>query len=335
MSDSVSSIQHSAYEDLVRDSLKSLLWTALRIYAREPERGFDAKFNKRESLGNLWWVGRSESETVIQIDYLAHTTPLTILQDVDDTAVACIPHAKVFKSKSTVRAGAPSGPVEAAVQRLLSDSPEKPDAEAPEDEFVQYVVGEITHGGERSIFQKLKQLEKDCTFLTSRAQPMVTRVANLRVLDVVAVAVVASPSISHVDVFNYVNSKRTLLPMLYELFSNGRLVCVRDERTVSVLIRDMQESIALLTEEVREARRIAAEEVREARRIAAEERREERRIAAEEHNRLAAELREMFRQGLASMLDEMAASRVANRAVPESQALPLPTSPAEGLPTSK
>ena len=329
MSDSVSSIQHSAYEDLVRDSLKSLLWTALRIYAREPERGFDAKFNKRESLGNLWWVGRSESETVIQIDYLAHTTPLTILQDVDDTAVAFIPHAKVFKSKSTVRAGAPSGPVEAAVQRLLSESPEKPDAEAPEDssEFVQYVVGEITHGGERSIVQKLKQLEKDCTFLTSRAQPMVTRVANLRVLDVVAVAVVASPSISHVDVFNYVNSNRTPLPMLYELFSNGRLVCVRDERTVSVVIRDMQESIVLLTEEVRY--------IREDQRIAAEERREERRIAAEENNRLAAELREMFRQGLASMLDEMAASRVANRAVPESQALPLPTSPAGGLPTSK
>ena len=321
MSDSVSSDQNSGYEDIVRDSLRTILWGAFKIYAREPNRGFSASFKKSESSGNLWWVGRSANEKEIQIDYLAHTTPLTMLRDVDERAVADIPHVMVFKSRSMVPAAAPRAPVLAAVQRLLSESPEKPDDEAPDDigEFVQYIVGEITHGGERSVGTKLNQLEKDCTFLTSRAQPQVTRVADLRVLDVVAVAVVASPSVKSEKVFNYVRSNRLSLPMLSELFSAGRLVCVKDERTTTVLLRDMKDSFALFVDEQREDRDRVAAELRE-----------ERRIAAEDRDRLAAELRVMF-QSLASYTRDFAPMRVASGVAPESSALPLPpTSPAGG-----
>jgi hypothetical protein len=301
---------------MVRRAMKVILWTAFDVHCREPDRGFDATFKKHDTAENLWWVGRPREEVMIQMDFLAHVLPLTTLRAVNSEAMADLQYAMVYPSSAVLidNEAGEAAPPAAAGQRILVDSPEKPQEEdvatLTETLTLQYVVCEITHGGKASVSNKLEQLEKDCFFLTSRAQPHVRNASDLRVLDAVAIAIVASPSLNQEGVFENVARNRAKFTMLSALLSAGRLVCVRDKRTISARLEELERLISINAEEqqraIEEQRRAGEEQrraseeqqraIEEQRRAGEEQRRasEEQRRASEEQRRAMDELKEKF-----------------------------------------
>jgi len=264
---------------MVRRAMRTILWTAFGVHCREPDRGFDAKFKRHETDENLWWVGRPREDTTIQMEFLAHVSPLTTLREVDSLAMADQQYTMVYRSSAQLidnEAGEATPPA-AAGQRNLVDSPEKSQEEEVSTltPTLQYVVCEITHGGRNSVTNKLEQLEKDCFFLTSRAQSLVRNASGLRVLDAVAIAIVASPSLNPQKVFKNVAQNRVMYPMLWVLLSAGRLVCVRDKRTISARLEELERILSISTEEQRRAN-------------------EEQQRANEEQQRTNEELKEKF-----------------------------------------
>lgn len=259
MSDSVSSEGTFAYEEMVRRAMKVVLWTAFDVHCREPDRGFDATFKKHDTAENLWWVGLPREEVMIQMDFLAQVLPLTTLREVNSEAMADLQYAMVYPSSAVLiyNEAGEAAPPAAAGQRILVDSPEKPQEEdistLTGTLTLQYVVCEITHGGGTSVSNKLEQLEKDCFFLTSRAQSHVRNASDLRVLDAVAIAIVASPSLNPQIVFENVARNRVKFTMLSALLSAGRLVCVRDKRTISARLEELERIISVNAEEQRRA----------------------------------------------------------------------------------
>lgn len=258
-----------AYEEMVRRAMKVILWKAFDVHCREPDRGFDATFKKHDTAENLWWVGRPREE-VIQMDFLAHVLPLTTLREVNSEAMADLQYAMVYPSSALLidNEAGEAAPPAAAGQRILVDSPEKPQEEdvSTLTGTLQYVVCEITHGGKASLSNKLEQLEKDCFFLTSRAQSHVRNASDLRVLDAVAIAIVASPSLNPQIVFENVARNRVKFTMLSALLSAGRLVCVRDKRTISARLEELERIISINAEEQQRAieeQRRAMDELKE------------------------------------------------------------------------
>ena len=252
MTDSVTSEQHDAYEELAREVLPSILWAALRLPCREPMRGYNALFKRTDSHQNLWWTLNTKDNT-IEIDFLAHTNPLVgALQEVNQAAVADIPDVEVYKV-----AGQSAGefPVNLRDLALVNsqkkiDSPEKPPGDNVVDDNVdsiQYIVAEITHGrGQKSVTGKLEQLEKDCFFLCSRANVPLAVVEELRkgVANVVALAIVVSPYVDAETVAEIIQKKKLTFPMLYTLRLAGRLLCVKFKRTLTVIVKDMAAILA-------------------------------------------------------------------------------------------
>ena len=247
MTDSVTSEQHDAYEELAREVLPSVLWAALRLPCREPMRGYNASFKRNDVHQNLWWTLNTKDNT-IEIDFLAHTNPLVgALQDVNQAAVADIPNVEVYKVAGPSAGEFPVNPQDLALlnSQKKIDSPEKPPGDNVVDDNVdsiQYIVAEITHGrGQKSVKGKLEQLEKDCFFLCSRANVPLMVAEDFRkgVVNVVALAIVVSPYVDAETVAGIIQNQKLIFPMLYTLRLAGRLLCVKFKRTLTVLVKDM------------------------------------------------------------------------------------------------
>ena len=238
MTDSVTSDIRNLYEETVKDSLKPIFFKAFGIHCREPEDGFQRCFKKADNPGNLWWF-RKSTDNEIEIDFLAHVTPLSTIPDVDEAQVLQIPNVRVFKSTVQPLAVA-SVSAHHDYQQKKSQSPEKPD-ETSTDTYAhfQYVVAEITCGGRSSVLKKLEQLEKDCYFLCSRSRPSSTQASDFKVLETIAFVAVVSPSPNETELQNELFKNRTTYPLLLNLFISGRFVCVEHKETISVVMREL------------------------------------------------------------------------------------------------
>ena len=237
--DSLSGEIHNHYEETVRKSLKSILWSAFGVNCREPLEGYNRSYSKVDNPGNLWWANKTDDERV-QIDFLAHVTPLDSLSDVSESLVAQIPNVSV--SKSTAEATVVSSFIVPGSQQKKSSSPEKTEAsdgDGVTDEHFQYVIAEITSGGQFSVLGKLKQLEKDCFFLCSRACPTISDIANFKVLESIAFVAVVSPNPSVSEIFRKVKNPQSQFPLLRKLLNHGRFVCVQHKETLVVVIQDL------------------------------------------------------------------------------------------------
>jgi hypothetical protein len=246
--DSVSGEIHSHYEETVRKSLKSIIWSALGVNCREPTEGYSRSYYKDDNPGNLWWAHKDKDEQ-IQIDFLAHVAPLNSLSDVNETLVAGIPNVSVWKST----AEAPfvsSSSIVPGYQQKKSSSPEKPEASDGDDatngsadEHFQYVIAEITIGGRSSVVGKLKQLEKDCFFLCSRACPTISDKSNFKVLESIAFVAVVSPNPNVQEIFRKVANTTSPYPLLQELYRQGRFVYIQHKETIVVVIQDLDKKM--------------------------------------------------------------------------------------------
>ena len=236
--DSVSSDFHNLYEQTVRESLKSILFKAFGILCREPTEGFLRYFKKGNTTsGNLFWDYYRISE--IEIDFLAHVAPLSTLPAVVEENLSVLPNVQVFKSVNPSPSVATTSSLK-DFQQKKSVSPEKADASTNDDfDTFQYVIAEITLGGRKSVLKKLEQLEKDCFFLCSRTRPSLTHTSEFKVLETIACVAVVSPNLNATELQNALLKDAATFPLLKELFSQGRFVCIRHTETPSVIIRDM------------------------------------------------------------------------------------------------
>lgn len=244
--DAVSSEQHLFYEDNARRALSGTLMEAFGLRVREPERGFNADFSSRESPKNLLWI--SEPTSIgsthinrLEIDFLGHTEPLEHLPEVNEGRVNQMRHVRVFKSMATEE-GVQATIIVGGGQQKKADSPEKAtegiEGDGDDGEMIQYVVAEITHGGKTSTRDKIRQLQRACLFLSSRASPTVENVSDLNVLAAVACVVVVSPAIDHDDIFKYVEKTKLQFPMVHTLMAAGRLVCIKYTQTLTAIVSD-------------------------------------------------------------------------------------------------
>lgn len=242
--DSVSGEIHNHYEETVRKSLKSILWSAFSVNCRESMEGYNRSFFKVENPGNLWWANKPDDKKV-QIDFLAHVTPLDCISDVNESLVAKIPNVSVWKSTAEASVVS-SNSIVPGSQQNKSSSPEKSEAIVgddapyePIDEHFQYAIAEIASGGQTSVLGKLVQLEKDCFFLCSRACPTISDEANFKVLETIAFVAVVSPNPCVSEIFKKVKNATSSYPLLRQLFNQGRFVCIQHKETLVVVIQDL------------------------------------------------------------------------------------------------
>ena len=251
MTDSVSSDIRHFYEDTARESLASILHRAFGIYCREPEDGFRRVFNKRDTPENLWWNKKSDDRQV-EIDFLAHVVPLSTLSDVDTAKVSENPNVQVFKSTNQPTTETSVG-VAHQFQQTKSVSPEKA-APPPDDDYdhFQYVIAEITCGGQKAVLAKLQQLEKDCYFLCSRASPSLIDVNDFKVLETVAFVAVVAPSLDEKEIKKKIFSVSEPLPLLKELYNRGKFVRVEHKATITVIVKEISSKLDSVVESVSE-----------------------------------------------------------------------------------
>jgi hypothetical protein len=218
-------------------------------------------FNRRDNVGNLWWVKKSD-DTQVEIDFLAHVVPLSILPDVNESKASENPNAQVFKSPSQVFTSAIVG-AEAArdFHQTKSESPEKADApldidadgsDGGGDDNFQYIIAEITCGGSDTVLKKLEQLEKDCYFLCSRACPSLTDEKDFQVLNTVAFVAVISPVLNANELRKRIFKSTKPLPLLQELFNQGRFVWIEHKKTIVVVIQQLGNKLDSVMENVSE-----------------------------------------------------------------------------------
>ena len=260
--DSVTTEIRRLYEENVRESLPRILRNAFGTRCRQPEGGYQRMFNRRDNVGNLWWVKKSD-DTQVEIDFLAHVVPLSILPDVNESKVSENPNAQVFKSPkspSQVFTSAIVG-AEAArdFQQSKSESPEKADApldidadgsDGGGDDNFQYMIAEITCGGSDTVLKKLEQLEKDCYFLCSRACPSLTDEKDFQVLNTVAFVAVISPVLNANELRKRIFKSTKPLPLLQELFNQGRFVWIEHKKTIVVVIQQLGNKLDSVMENV-------------------------------------------------------------------------------------
>ena len=250
MTDSVSSDIRHFYEDIARESLASILHRAFGIYCREPENGFRRVFNKRDTPENLWWNNKSDDRQV-EIDFLAHVAPLSTLSDVDAAKVSENPNVQVFKSTTQTTTETSVG-VAHQFQQTKSVSPEKAAPLGDDYDHFQYVIAEITCGGQKAVLAKLQQLEKDCYFLCSRASPSLTDVNDFKVLETVAFVAVVAPSLDEREIQKRIFSVSEPLPLLKELYNRGKFVRVEHKATITVIVKEISSKLDSVVESVSE-----------------------------------------------------------------------------------
>jgi hypothetical protein len=259
--DSVTTEIRRLYEENVRESLPRILRNAFGTRCRQPEGGYQRIFNRPDNVGNLWWVKKSDDNQV-EIDFLAHVVPLSILPDVNESKVSENPNAQVFKSPSQVFTSAIVG-AEAArdFQQTKSESPEKADApldidadgsDGGGDDNFQYIIAEITCGGSDTVLKKLEQLEKDCYFLCSRACPSLTDEKDFQVLNTLAFVAVISPVLNANELRKRIFKSTKPLPLLQELFNQGRFVWIEHKKTIVVVIQQLGNKLDSVMENVSE-----------------------------------------------------------------------------------
>ena len=245
MSDTICSEIQSIYEESARDSLHEIFLIAFGIYSTEHADGYRRLFIKSETENNLWWKEKPSDNTV-EMDFVAHVYPLSILAEMKETFFSPMSNVHVFKSSVIVNAE-DLNKEDTNYQQNVSSSLEKNymnDDQAYHN--FQYVVAEITGGGSKSVTKKLIQLEKHCFFLCSRACPQAKASYEFNVLKTVAFAAVVAPNIKIADLQNNINERN--YPLLNVLSKSGRFVIVEDNRTLRVNLQKIDELTHIVAE---------------------------------------------------------------------------------------
>ncbi len=235
---SVSSDIEMLYEETVRNSLKSIIWSSFRINCREPEHGFNRKFynilNKGNNEPNFFWKVRPSAQE-IEIDFIAHVSPIERLEYSGNPG------------NLNVTITQPREPVDTEtkvnLQGKMKYSPEKEKVPTDEDgENFQYAIAEISSGRKDSVSKKLEQLEKDCIFLCSRACPEITDLNDLSsgVLQSIAFAAVVSP---HKYESNFISNMKSKFPILGTLLEHGRFIYIQHKETLKTVVQEMRSKI--------------------------------------------------------------------------------------------
>ncbi|KAJ3037656.1 hypothetical protein HDV00_001461 [Rhizophlyctis rosea] len=103
-------------------------------------------------------------------------------------------------------------------------------------EATQFVLGEIT-GNSKLLAGKLCQLERDVTYKT--AEHNMKENQKRTALDVVALAILASPAAHTITLGNFLAQNQVALPNLYKLYDVGRLIWIENQESFVDTIHDM------------------------------------------------------------------------------------------------
>jgi hypothetical protein len=214
------------YENNARDDLKKILYKFLGLVVLEPEDGFKRTFRKSDvsSFPRPFTTSREE----VEIDFLGHCyddKPIPAVAgkvhpEIDYAVVSTTPVSKKGQQK-----------LNALKQESLNSLCQSKDAEDIEESNLpsHYVVAEITHGGAKSLYSKLDQLEVDCMFLVAKKADR----TNPSILNVVYLAVVVNHEAKSDEIMGFIGNQQAKYPNLFALYQTGRFCYIQYKKTVT------------------------------------------------------------------------------------------------------
>jgi hypothetical protein len=245
------------YESNSRAKFRAVLFRSLGVLVREPAKGYDRIYLKKDHPDNSWWV--HGQDTMIQIDIVGHVS-----EEVNLPSTANVdpnnPNWQVFILKKTPACS--SSDEINSVNIFVKDSPEKPletyTSETSVDNIIlevkstakfKYVIGEVTEGGKKSITGKIAQLEKDCAFICSKVSRNNT---NDSVSQIISFVMLIAPFEDTNYVQNIVESNATMYPLVYRLLCKGRFVYIINRETTTAIVKQLKEETTNLTDQFQE-----------------------------------------------------------------------------------
>ena len=216
------------YEDECRERIPTILWQFLRIGVKTPTDGVNRKFQKS---AHAFLAEDAE------IDYWAHS--VGAVSHISILNSNPIPNVMLYLPTVTI-----PDPV-SSKNRVPNMSPEKgTDSSVVSAEGYQYILGEITNGGKRSVRAKVDQLERDCRLVLAKS-------GNVNILDTVAVGLIVANKDLHEIIFEQIAASASL-PHVKSLYCAGRIVFVHDANTIlsnfKILHSRMEETKATVDE---------------------------------------------------------------------------------------
>ena len=149
------------------------------------------------------------------------------------------------------------------MKTLVRDSPEKAikasvhldsSKVTPMSKF-KYVIGEVTVGTNKSLDKKIKQLEKDCVFMVSKA----TGISNIfpskhAVSEVIAFLILIAPLENSGFVLSVITNNAKACPIVYQLFCEGKFVYIINKETTVEVVKQVKKDVSELRADVNELR---------------------------------------------------------------------------------
>jgi hypothetical protein len=226
------------YENRCRTRIPGILWNFFQIGVCTPYERVNRKF-KRSEFPN-WPLDTSNDA---EIDYWAHTSvavPSITFQD--GATHGSVPDVTLYSSAPSLL-----GDEETTIQQVPNMSPEKGEGNSsvPPSGF-QYILGEITNGGETSSVKKIRQLEKDCHIVLAKS-------GGDNILKAVALGLIIANRDFHCKVFQKIESLDPSNPVK-KLYCAGRIVFVHDNNTTSAYMQNLAELQAEANSKIEETR---------------------------------------------------------------------------------
>ena len=258
------------YENSSREKFRLVIYKTLNVLVRESREGYNRIFTKSKYPDNLWWENRKDLE--IEIDILGHVNasfkPSIVQNDPDTRWNVIILNKETTNPKindlNTETDTNINDKTNTGIS--VSDSPEKVVEGNPleiESKF-KYVIGEVTAGGKKAVLSKVDQLEKDCSFICSKASNMKDgSLDSSRVSDVVCFVVLIAPFDNVLLVSESIRSKKSTYPFVYQLFCEGRFVYIVNKDTTVEVLKKLEQESADIKQELAENKQELAENKQE------------------------------------------------------------------------
>jgi hypothetical protein len=247
------------YESECRNRIPTILWQFFRLGVLIPSEGLNRKFHRSQFSNNWPFIGSNDAE----IDFFAHSEIGVSSVPIQNASThPSVPNVTIYSSpvydadtmltKQQVPNLSPEKAPETSVtnQQYISDE-KAPDTMKTNHEEqnichvkadansaaaaagIQYILGEISNGGETNILSKITQLERGCAIVLAKS-------GESNILNVVALGLIVANKDKYIRVFNHINGEKTKLPHVYKLFRAGRIVYVHDRNTTIQFLKKLE-----------------------------------------------------------------------------------------------